>query len=239
MEFAARAASIGALAALAEPVRRALYDYVVSQAEPVGREAAAVAVGVPVHVAKFHLDRLVADSLLRAEYRRLSGRSGPGAGRPAKVYARSDRQIAVSLPERRYDLIGHILAIAVEAGLEAQPGSGGLAGVLGESAYGEGRAVGEAAQQKAGRDGDVLEGDGLDRLSAALSTQGYEPRQADDVLVLANCPFDSLAREHTELVCAINRSYVQGVADGLGCVRARACLEPVEGRCCVTVRPGP
>ena len=107
MDLATQAAGIGALA---EPIRRALYTYVVAQPDAVGREAAAAAVDVPVHTAKFHLDRLVDDGLLQAEYRRISGRSGPGAGRPAKLYRRAEQQFSVSLPERRYDLAGSLLA---------------------------------------------------------------------------------------------------------------------------------
>lgn len=110
-EFAEQAAGIGALA---DPVRRSLYRYVVAQADAVGREEAAAAAGVPVHTAKFHLDRLVADGLLETEFRRLSGRTGPGAGRPSKLYRRSSQELSISLPERRYDLAGEILAAAIE-----------------------------------------------------------------------------------------------------------------------------
>ena len=97
-----------------EPARRALYLFVTSQAEPVSREQAAAAVGVPLHSAKFHLDRLVEEGLLDVEFRRLSGRTGPGAGRPSKLYRRSSRQLSVSLPERRYDLAGEVLASAID-----------------------------------------------------------------------------------------------------------------------------
>ena len=80
-DLAVQAAGIGALA---DPVRRALYQYVTAQPDAVGREAAAAAVHVPVHTAKFHLDRLCDEGLLQAEYRRLSGRAGPGAGEPLR-----------------------------------------------------------------------------------------------------------------------------------------------------------
>src|SRR5262245_38638769 len=96
-DLAEQAAGIGALA---DAVRRALYEYVVAQPDPVGREQAADAAGVALHTAKFHLDRLVDEGLLDVEFRRLGGRSGPGAGRPAKLYRRSARQWAVSLPSR-------------------------------------------------------------------------------------------------------------------------------------------
>jgi predicted ArsR family transcriptional regulator len=228
MDLAEQAAGIGALA---EPVRRALYEYVVGQPDAVGREQAAAGVGVAVHVAKFHLERLVSDGLLDVEFRRLSGRTGPGAGRPAKLYRRSEAEWSVSLPDRRYDLVGHILAAAVE---RAASGEQPLAAALDDSARDEGVRVGAAAVGSAGaaRDDWV-------RLTDVLAGQGYEPRIEDDVILLANCPFDALAREHTELVCRLNRAFVQGVADGAGCTGAEACLEPEPGLCCVRTRRTP
>src|SRR3954452_16102013 len=110
MELHLHAAGIGALA---DDTRRGLYSYVASQPQPVGREQAATALGLAMHTANFHLDRMVAEGLLEVEYRRLSGRTGPGAGRPSKLYRRAAREFAVSLPPRRYDLVGDILAAAV------------------------------------------------------------------------------------------------------------------------------
>ncbi len=215
-DIGTQAAGIGALA---EPVRRALYEYVVAQPEPVGREAAAAAVHVPTHKANFHLDRLVEEGLLEVEFRRLSGKSGPGAGRPSKLYRRSEREWAVSLPERRYDLAGHILAAGVE-----RAGQGvSLDDALSAAAVEAGTTVGSEASG-----GTLVD---------VLSTQGYEPRVDDDAIVLANCPFDSLAQRHTELVCGLNRSFVQGIADGLACSDQEARLEPEPEQCCVKVRP--
>src|SRR5215208_5795625 len=97
-------AAIDELAVLGEPVRRALYDFVSGQREPVGRDAAAAAVEIGRPLAAFHLDRLVAAGLLEVTFRRLSGRTGPGAGRPAKLYQRSKRDLELSLPARRYEL---------------------------------------------------------------------------------------------------------------------------------------
>lgn len=74
MDLATQAAGIGALA---DPIRRLLYEYVVAQPEPVGREQAAAALGLAPHNVNFHLDRLVDEGLLEVEYRRLSGRTGP------------------------------------------------------------------------------------------------------------------------------------------------------------------
>jgi predicted ArsR family transcriptional regulator len=213
------AAGIGVLA---DDTRRALYEYVVGQPDPVGREQAAAAIDLPLHRASFHLDRLVTEGLLEVEFRRLTGRTGPGAGRPSKLYRRSGQEFAVSLPERRYELVGEILAAA----FTRATGGAELDRALDECAREEGVDLGAAASHV---------GVSLDALAAVLAGQGYEARLEDETVVLANCPFDALARKHTDLVCGLNRSFVQGVADGLGCA-ATASLEPADERCCVTAR---
>lgn len=213
------------LAALAEPVRRRLYRYVARSAEPVGREEAAAGVGVPVHTAKFHLDRMVDDGLLETEYRRLTGRSGPGAGRPAKLYRRSSREFEVSLPPRHYDLLSEVLAGAAAASVcRRLP----VDEVAPEVARRRGEELGGARRDTAGEP--------LERLASVLDEVGYEPRVQDVTLVLDNCPFDRIAREHTALVCGLNLDLVSGVIDGLGCRGLRASLEPAPGRCCVSAR---
>lgn len=224
---AERAAS--AIGALADETRRALHDYVVGQEEPVTREQAATALGLPQHKAAFHLDRLADEGLLDVEYRRLTGRSGPGAGRPSKLYQRSARAFAVSVPQRHYDLVGDILATAVTRAATGEP----LADSLDESARAEGRALGRAALDPA-----VAGQDELARVAEVLADTGYLPRRTDDAISLANCPFDVLARRHTALVCGLNRTFVQGVCDGLGAEDLTACLEPEPGACCVRVRSG-
>jgi predicted ArsR family transcriptional regulator len=210
------------VAALADPTRRALYEYVVAQPDAVGREEAAGALEIAAHTAKFHLDRLVEAGLLATEFRRLTGRTGPGAGRPSKLYRRAERQWSVSLPDRHYDLVGHILASGIE---HARSGTAALEEALDDAAATTGRSIGEAAAP-----GDFA------TVGEVLAGQGYEPRVEDDTVLLANCPFDALARTHTALVCGLNRTFVQGVADGLGCEGVAALLEPEPGQCCVKVR---
>ena len=217
----------GAIGALADDTRRALYEYVAAQGEAVGRDQAAAALDLAKHTVSFHLDRLAGAGLLEVEYRRLTGRSGPGAGRPSKLYRRAAREFAVSLPPRRYDLVGDILAAAV-----ARAGAGhDLEAALAECAHDEGRAV--AAEAVSGP--TPPDRPDLADLADVLATQGYEPTLGPDAVALENCPFDALAQKHTAVVCGLNRSFVQGVADGLGCRGARVRLEPDPGRCCVTV----
>jgi predicted ArsR family transcriptional regulator len=229
-DFASQVAGVGALA---EPARRALYLFVIGQPDAVSREQAALACDLPLHTAKFHLDRLVDEGLLDVEFRRLTGRTGPGAGRPSKLYRRSERQVTVSLPERRYDLAGDILAEAIDR--SAREGVS-VRHAVAEVAAIRGQQLATAA--------DELGGSDVERTAEVLSRHGYEPRTGGGDVCLANCPFDRLAREHTELVCAMNLSLVTGVLDGLGCDSLEAVLEPEPGLCCVKARsrdrsPGP
>lgn len=237
MDLGPQASVIGALA---ESTRRRLYDYVVARAAPVGREQAAQDLGLARHTVSFHLDRLAAEGLLDVEYQRLTDRTGPGAGRPSKLYRRADREFAVSLPPRRYDLVGDILAAAVSRALSGAE----LAGSVGRAAREAGLRAG--AEATTGATAGATAGNGrvddpLEELARALEPLGYEPRRAageegEAAMVLANCPYHALAQEHTQLVCGLNQHFVQGVADGRGCAGVRACLEPAEDRCCVVAR---
>lgn len=202
---------VAAVAALDEPTRRRLYDYVVRRPGPVGRDEAAAAVGVPRTTVAFHLDRLVAEGLLEAVHERRTGRTGPGAGRPAKLYRRAPHPIAVSLPENRYELIGLLLADAVDESDSS-----------GESP----RVVLERRARELGR--DLRSDDPM----AALERLGFEPRADGDSIVFGNCPFHSLARRHTEMVCGANLCLVEGLLSDTG-LRAR--LDPSPGHCCVRV----
>lgn len=220
-DFAAQVSGVGALA---EPARRALYRFVVAQPEPVSRDQAAAGVELPRHTVKFHLDKLVAEGLLDTEYRRLSGRRGPGAGRPTKLYRRSDRQVAVTLPPRHYDLVGRILADAVE---DAARDGGPVLDAVQRAAADVGHRLGAEWPDR----GSVAAP--LDELAAVLAAHGYEPRVQDDGMVLANCPFHALADEHVALVCGMNLHLIAAVVDELGHTSVRAGLDPAPNRCCV------
>jgi predicted ArsR family transcriptional regulator len=225
-------AQVRGVAALAEPMRRALYRYVVDQPRPVSRDQAADGVGVSRHVAKFHLDKLQDEGLLEVEYRRPPGRGGPGAGRPAKLYRRSSRELAVSLPERRYELAGRVLVEAIE---DAEQDGVAIAEALRTAAERAGRALGDEARRRAGADAGRAAH--ADTARGMLAELGYEPRADDGGLILANCPFHALAQDYTEVVCGMNLDLIDGLLAGLELADLRARLDPAPGRCCVTVRP--
>ncbi|OBJ16223.1 helix-turn-helix transcriptional regulator [Mycobacterium colombiense] len=220
------AAGIGALA---DPVRRQLYQFVCSQPGLVSRDQAADAVGIAHHQAKFHLDRLTAEGLLESDYARVSGRSGPGAGRTSKLYRRARRDIAVSLPQREYELAGRLMATAIARSADTgEP----VAEVLNRVAreYGHTMVVGSAPPKDAGA--------ALRRTVRVLRRYGYEPRFSDSEVELANCPFHALAQEQTELACNMNHALITGVADALAPHGPDARLCPGRDRCCVVLRPG-
>jgi predicted ArsR family transcriptional regulator len=221
-----RTAQVSAVAALAEPTRRRLYEHVVRQPRPVGRDDVAEAVGVPRATTAFHLDRLVADGLLDVHFERRTGRTGPGAGRPAKLYRRSDTAVDVSLPERRYDLAGELLASALD---EADRSGERPRAALERRAREKGRELGEAARSAGS--------DGRDAVLRALEEHGFEPRPDGRDVVLANCPFHALAREHTELVCGMNLQLLDGVLEGVPASGLTARLRPAPGSCCVRLEP--
>jgi predicted ArsR family transcriptional regulator len=219
---------VAGVASLAEPQRRALYRFVVKNDGPVSKDEAAAAMGVARSVAAFHLDRLVADGLLTTEFRRLSGRQGPGAGRPAKLYRRAEGELSVSLPARRYDLAAQLLAAAVnQATRTGTPVGDTLTGV----ATDRGHELGDRARELAGKRPSrrAL----LDAALAVLADQGYEPRAHGNEVVLANCPFHALVDEQRDLVCGMNHDLLCGMADAIGDDVLAARLEPSAGNCCV------
>ena len=215
-DSAARQAALAGLATLDDPVRRRLYEYASEQDQPVSREDAAAAAGIGRALAAYHLDKLAGAGLLETAYQRPAGRGGPGAGRPAKLYRPSGRELSVSVPPRAYELLARLLAEAAESDTTGQ-----VRTTLNAVAHNLGRQLGAAAGEDP---------------AALLDRYGYQPRRAaDGTLELRNCPFHQLARTHQDLVCSLNLRLVEGMSAGSRCPGARAVLSPRPERCCVVV----
>ncbi|MGI5506179.1 helix-turn-helix transcriptional regulator [Lentzea sp. CA-135723] len=222
---------VAAVAALDEPNRRKLYDLVARATCPISKDEAAAAVDLPRTTAAFHLDKLVEMGLLTVVHERRTGRSGPGAGRPAKLYRRSDEQIAVSLPDRRYEAASHLVTDAlVEAEQTGEPARV----ILNRRAYEWGADLaGQAAEADASR------GPASNRVTEALARFGFEPLAEGGSILLRNCPFHSLAHRHTELVCGMNLCLISGLLDGIEASGVTAHLDPSPGHCCVRISQAP
>jgi predicted ArsR family transcriptional regulator len=221
---------LAAVALLADPLRGRLYRLVRRQ-HPLSRDQAAGAVGVSRGLAAFHLDKLVDGGLLRARYQAPPGRP-PRVGRLPKVYEPSDLQVGVTIPERRYDLVGEVLVDAIaEATLDGQP----LAAAT-RIATARGQELGDGFRRARGL-GRVGPERALTIATEALEGHGYEPHRLDQCTVeLRNCPFHTLARRNPEVVCTVNRSLLEGLLRGLGDRRTEAALAPRPDACCVELR---
>lgn len=201
------------LGVLTDPVRRAAYRVVASVGgASIGRDEVAAALRVGRTLAAFHLDKLVDAGLLEVSYARRSGRSGPGAGRPAKLYHRAAGEHAVSVPPRAYRSAAEVLAEAVErAGIDA---------TLYEVARERGRATGASTSP-------------APELVELLTKQGYEPALAGGRIRLRNCPFHRLAGQFPGIVCGMNLALLQGLLDGARVTDWQCAIEPEAEHCCV------
>jgi predicted ArsR family transcriptional regulator len=204
---------------LAEPTRRAAYDAVRAARAPMTRDEVAGAVGIATRLAAFHLDRLAEAGLLDVGFARPPGRTGPGAGRPAKRYAVAAREVAVSVPPRRYDLAARILAAGAVVGVAA-------------AAEAEGRRIGE--ERRAPK--PLSRKASLAAAADVLASLGYEPTVGRGSVRLRNCPFDAAVRVAPEVVCGMNERFVAGLLDGLNAdPSVGTVLDPAPPDCCVRI----
>jgi predicted ArsR family transcriptional regulator len=220
-----------AIAALDDATRRQIYGFVRAAGRPVSREDVASEVGISRKLAAFHLDKLIERGLLDAHYARPPGRSGPGAGRTSKMYEPSGLQVDVSIPERRYDLVGELLVDAIG---HERPDESAKQSALRIAAE-RGASLGEEVRRAElhGRPGAERT---LTAAAGVLEAHGFEPFRDGADLALRNCPFQTLARRAPDLVCEMNQAFLQGLIRGLGNDRVEAALTRTPGRCCVTLR---
>ena len=195
-----------AVGLLADPIRRRLYDYLRERDEPVGREEAARHARIKARLAAFHLDKMADAGLLDVEYRRLSGRAGPGAGRTAKVYSVSSRSFSVLIPQTRYALAASMMASALSAGVPRADGPESLEDVATTVGGGIGDEIRQQTQTGSAR---------REAVWSKLEQLGYEPRAEESgEWALRNCIFSELSASHRELVCGMNAAFVAGIVSG-------------------------
>ncbi|HEY7146837.1 MAG TPA: transcriptional regulator [Streptosporangiaceae bacterium] len=219
-----------AVAMLAEPTRQRLYLYLRERREPVGREEAARYAGIKPRLAAFHLDRMAEAGLLDVEYRRLSGRAGPGAGRPAKLYSVAPRSFSVEIPQTRYALAASMMASALTAHGSGADGAASLQDVATTVGERLGTDIRRQARTKGAR---------LEAVWSKLKQLGYEPRvQESGEWTLRNCIFSELSASHRELVCPMNAALVAGLLDGARLLSLRVERRMAAPECCVRLTGG-
>ena len=102
-----------ALDVIGDPGLRTTLLHVRGRRRAASIDEVASATGVHHNVARRRLERLAAAGLLTAGFERPPGRTGPGAGRPAKVYSPAPETTAIEFPKRRYPELVGLLVDAV------------------------------------------------------------------------------------------------------------------------------
>jgi predicted ArsR family transcriptional regulator len=194
---------------LADERRRAIYQFVCRAHGPVTVNEVAEEFSIHRNAAKHHLDRLLESGLLRAEFRRVNGRRGPGAGRPSKLYSATDVEVSFSVPERHYDLLAHLLLQALTQGADLET-------------------VGARfGRELAGTIGTHGPDDRAEGVRIVLERLGFRPSVETDAdgamwITTENCPFGWVAMEAPAgEVCRLDRAIISGVLDGFGCPAAQ------------------
>jgi predicted ArsR family transcriptional regulator len=193
----------------------------------VGREEAAGHAGITAKLAAFHLDRMADVGLLDVDYRRLTGRVGPGAGRPAKVYTASSRSFSVIIPQTRYALAASMMATALSGESAGTDGAARLRDVATDVGQRLGAEIRAQARGRHAR---------REAVERRLEQLGFEPMTYDSgELVLRNCIFSELSTSHRELVCGMNAALVRGLLAGAHLRSLRVEGRTVEPSCCVRI----
>lgn len=195
------------VAALGDGTRRRVF-FVVREADGlVGKDEVAEAVGITRRLAGFHLDKLVEQGFLRAEFQRRTGRTGPGAGRPAKLYALAEAEQRSTLEVKHYDLLAELLlrAMSDRSGEDPQQ-------VLERVGYEFGRELGEAERQAGRSPSYQSTTDAVMGVVGVLTRFGFGATAEDDGRITARaCPFEEMAKVDPVRVCGLDRAIWRGV----------------------------
>lgn len=228
---------IGRLAAaLGDPTRRRVFFAVRAAGREVSKDDVASDLGIERRLAGFHLDKLVEQGFLEADFRRDQGRGGPGAGRPPKRYRLAESEVLMALPERHYELLATLLLRAT-----AEGGSGSPQEVLERVGYEFGYEVGRA--EVAAGAGGLAAGSSaaIQDVVRLLSRYGFAAHaDGDDGLRACACPFEEIAFDDPERICGLDRAIWRGMLAAfapeatlrVATTRARgdeACVATVEG----------
>ena len=204
-EFSAAVAAV--TSAFGDPTRRRIFLF----AREVGRgvTAAEVAERFELHpnVARHHLDKLAAGGYLEVYVER--GESS-GVGRPSKRYRAGEKEMSLTFPARRDDLLvtllGRALALVPEDRAEA------MAEQVGEE-YGR-----SLARQMSPADSHRSFRAALHAVADALTAHGFaahaEARGSSLAIVAEQCPFGDAATQHP-VICAVDRGIVRGMLASL------------------------
>lgn len=218
-------------AALGDPTRRGIFIAVRESGEPMTSSDVAALFGIHANVARHHLDKLAADGYLRITHRRQNGRSGPGAGRPAKCYESTSKEIDLHFPSRRADvLIELLLRIVARSDVSDLPAV----------AEAVGREYGREIASEIGSPDERGYDEAVKAVAEAMTGVGFHmsPDLDGHRLLTSFCPFGDAASGHPDVVCSLDRGMVGGLFELLsqGC-EPILYPSPTDGDACITEVP--
>ncbi|MGZ6896470.1 MAG: helix-turn-helix transcriptional regulator [Acidimicrobiia bacterium] len=206
-EFSAAVTAV--TSAFGDPARREIYLLI--RDAPEGVTAAEVAEQFALHpnVARHHLEKLTAGGYLVVGVGRADG--ARAAGRPSKRYTVSELDHSLNFPPRRDDLLGTLLARA----LQMLPADQAEA-LAEEVGFDYGRSL---ASRMAPTDSQRSVKAALATVADALTAHGFaaHAESRGKVLTIVNdhCPFGDAARQFPHVVCAVDRGMIRGLMAGL------------------------
>ena len=189
---------------LGDPTRRAIYIAVRESGEPLTTASVARLFEIHPNVARHHLDRLATDGYLEVGH----GSTGIHAGRPAKTYEASSKEVTVHFAPRRFEMLTEMLFKVLE--VVAPENVSDIAESVGRS-YGEQLAAEIGAPDDPGYDGAVQ------AVASAMTGLGFsvDPDVPGQQLLTSHCPFGESATNHPEVICSLDRGIVAGMFGAL------------------------
>ncbi len=193
--------------ALGDPTRRAIFIAVRESAEPLTVGNVAELFGIHRNLARHHLEKLT-----EGGYLQVSAHPPPPvrkAGRPPKHYQSSQRNIEISYPMLRYDLLADLLTRILD---RLSPDD------LAELAEEVGKEYGEELATEIGTPSEAGYEEAVRGVMGAMSGIGFamNPDWETGRLLTYHCPFGEAAVSHPEVVCSLDRGIVSGLFEAIG-----------------------
>ncbi len=192
--------------ALGDPTRRAIYIAVRESPEPLTSSSIAALFEIHPNVARHHLDILATEGYIRESAHRPKG---AGAGRPAKVYEATSKEVTVHFAPRRFEMLTEMLFQVLD---EIAPEN------VSDVAEKVGRAYGKQLAEEIGGPEDPGYDEAIKAVASAMTGLGFsmDPDIEGQRLLTSHCPFGETAVEHPEVICSLDRGIVSGLFGALG-----------------------
>ncbi len=186
------------LKALGDNTRYAIYLELARSPVPLGTAEIADTLALHPNTVRPHLERMREVGLLV-----VATTPGGGPGRPQHRYSLAPDAPGLGLEPQPFPVLARMLLSLASA-----------SGLTGGEAIEAGRDQGRAdAPRWAGRSC-------LEAVTGRLADMGFDPAVVADgdtaTVAFTHCPFRELAEARPDLVCALHRGLVEGLAEGVG-----------------------